>query len=130
MADEIAVAFNNVGTISGVAGGPNIISSPTNVQFGPDGRLYVTEHRGMINVFTVEVQEGKYVATAVEEIDKVLKIQNHNDDGSLFSPTGQERQITGMLVKGTAATRYFMYPPAMLARGRRSRRTSTPTPAS
>ncbi len=99
----MAVAFSNVGSIAGVVGGAKILTNPTTLQFGPDGRLYVTEQDGTINVFTVGLQAGKYVATSVQVVNLVKNIQNHNDDGTNFSPATQTRQLTGMLVTGTAA---------------------------
>ena len=71
------------------------------MQFGPDGRLYVSEQNGQINAFTIELQNGEYVATDVEVIELVRDIQNHNDDGSLSNLP--DRQVTGIVVTGTAA---------------------------
>ncbi len=99
----MAIAFNSVGSISGVAGGLASLTNPTTLQFGPDGRLYVTEQNGTINAFTIEIQLGRYVATAAEEINLVKTIQNHNDDGTLFNGGTQARQVTGLLMAGTAA---------------------------
>ena len=95
------ISFSNAGSINGVLGGNAIVDSPTSLQFGPDGRLYVAELGGIINAFTIGFQNGEYVATDVEEIDLVQNIQNHNDDGSLNN--NPNRQITGIVVTGTAA---------------------------
>ena len=95
------ISFTDAGTISGVLGGPNILSNPTSLQFGPDGRLYVTEQNGQINAFTIAIQNGTYVATDVEVIELVRDIQNHNDDGSLSNESN--RQVTGLVVTGTAS---------------------------
>ena len=95
------ISFASAGSFSGVLGGPDILSNPTSLQFGPDGRLYVSEQNGTINAFTIGFQNGQYVATDVEVITAVQEIQNHNDDGSLSNLT--DRQVTGLVVTGTAA---------------------------
>ena len=99
----MVVAFRSAGSFSGVTNSPSILTSPTTLQFGPDGRLYVTEQNGTINVLTVGLQAGRYVATSVQVVNLVKNIQNHNDDGANYSPAAQTRQLTGMLVTGTAA---------------------------
>lgn len=89
----------SVSNLTGVA-----LSNPTSLEFGPDNRLYVAQQGGLIKVFTI-VRNGanSYSATATETIDLINKIPNHNDDGKLN--TGViTRQVTGILVKGTAAT--------------------------
>lgn len=100
------IAFNEVGVISGVDGGPSVLNNPTSLQFGHDGRLYVSEQNGSINAFTVSIQDGAYIATDHEQLEDangaeiVKSIQNHNDDGS---EAGQgDRQVTGVVVAGTA----------------------------
>ena len=78
------------------------ITRGTALQFGPDGKLYVTEMDGLIHVFTV-TRNGKnnYSATKDTSIDLIKNVQNHNDDGSLdFS---SKRLLTGILVVGTAS---------------------------
>jgi hypothetical protein len=104
----MAIAFNPAGTFGGVVGGPSVLSNPTSLQFGPDGRLYVAEQNGSINAFTVSIENGEYAATAHEELllpdggGVVKSIQNHNDDGT---DAGQSnRQVTGLVVTGTAAS--------------------------
>ena len=97
----MAISFNQIGSFKGPSGGANVLNNPTSLQFGPDGRLYVSEQNGMINAFTIVLDGGEYVATAVEEIDLVKQIQIHNDDGA---PSGQvNRQVTGVLTAGTAS---------------------------
>ena len=94
------ISFSNAGSFSGVLGGPDILSNPTSLQFGPDGRLYVAEQNGAINAFSIGFQNGQYFATDVEVITAVQEIQNHNDDGSLSDL--DTRQVTGLVVTGTA----------------------------
>ncbi len=102
----MAISFNQVGTFQGVNGQGGVISNPTSLQFGPDGRLYVSEQNGAVNAFTVTIENGQYIATAHEELSLsnglgiVQGIQNHNDDGSLSGQTN--RQVTGIVVGGTA----------------------------
>ncbi|GEM_PF-2043938 len=102
----MTINFNLVGSFQGVQGEPQILNNPTSIQFGADGRLYVAEQNGTINAFTIELQNGEYVATANEELvssngtEVVKSIQNHNDDGSLSDQ--QNRQVTGLVVTGTA----------------------------
>ncbi len=100
----MAIGFQNVGTLTGIDG--ETISLPTSLQFGPDGRLYVTEQNGTINALTVTVENGEYIILDHEVImlanglEAVKSIQNHNDDGSLSGQTN--RQVTGIVVTGTA----------------------------
>jgi len=78
------------------------ITRGTALQFGPDGKLYVTEMDGLIHVFDI-TRNGKndYSATKDETIELIKNVQNHNDDGSLdFS---SKRLLTGILVVGTAS---------------------------
>jgi len=81
-------------------------NNPTSLQFGPDGRLYVAQQDATIYVYTIERvvdNDGNvsYNVLATETIS-IVKNQtpNHNDDGSVNST--QARQMTGLLVAGTA----------------------------
>ncbi len=115
------ISFDPVGTFSGVKGTPSVLTGPTSLQFGPDGRLYVSEQNGSINAFTVEFQNGKYFATAHELLkdsngnEIVQSIQNHFDDGTekavggpdpkgggtITIPDVVNRQVTGIAMAGT-----------------------------
>ncbi|WP_082591062.1 PKD domain-containing protein [Sediminicola sp. YIK13] len=77
------------------------IDRGTSMMFGPDGRLYVVEYKGSIKVFTIQRNgPGDYVVLDTEVLTQVHQIQNHNDDGSLYSGTTREK--TGLTVAGTA----------------------------
>ena len=78
------------------------ISLPTSLQFGPDDRLYVSQQDGTIKAFTVVRNAANdYEVTATETIDLIKNnVQNHDDDGS--TNTTSKRQVTGLLVTGTA----------------------------
>jgi len=56
---------------------------PTSLQFGPDGRLYVSQQDGAIKVYTVVRRStNQYAVVAEETIDAIQSIPNHDDDGS------------------------------------------------
>ncbi len=79
------------------------LTNPTSLQFGPDNRLYVAEQGGLIKVFTIARNGGNnYRVTATEVIDLINKIPNHDDNGAV-NPNVTTRQVTGILVRGTAA---------------------------
>lgn len=80
----------------------NILSG-TSLEFGPDGRLYVTEVDGDVKIYTIERNEstGQYSVTDTELIPFIKNIPNHNDDGA--SSSAGNRQVTGITVVGTAA---------------------------
>jgi len=77
------------------------LQSPTTLEFGPDGRLYVGQRNGLIRVLTV-VRSGlnAYTVTEVETITAIRDIPNYNDDGTPNATVG--RQMTGLIVRGTA----------------------------
>ncbi len=77
------------------------LQSPTSLQFGPDGRLYVSQQDGLIVAYTIQRQgPEQYVITAEETIPHIQSIPNHNDDGSPSNAAG--RLVTGILVAGSA----------------------------
>ncbi len=75
---------------------------PTQLEFGPDGRLYVAELDGLIYAFTIERNDatGDYSVVATEVIDLITTIPNHNDDGTPYLTN--VRSVTGMITAGTA----------------------------
>ncbi|MFU8833191.1 MAG: malectin domain-containing carbohydrate-binding protein, partial [Wenzhouxiangella sp.] len=75
---------------------------PTQLEFGPDGRLYVAELDGLIYAFTIERNDetGSYSIVATEVINLIQTIPNHDDDGTPFS--SELRSVTGMITAGTA----------------------------
>jgi N-acetylneuraminic acid mutarotase len=92
-----AVAFSK----SSLAGETS--ASPTSLQFGPDGRLYVAQQDGAIKVYEVtRNNKDSYAVTSTETISSIQSIPNHDDDGTP-NPSITDRQVTGLLVVGTAA---------------------------
>jgi len=78
------------------------IENATSLKFGPDGRLYVSQQDGLIKVFAVRRNGfNNYEAVKTEEITLIRGMTNHDDDGALNTTLGK-RQVTGILVKGTA----------------------------
>jgi N-acetylneuraminic acid mutarotase len=78
------------------------IQTPTSLQFGLDGRLYVSQQNGIIKIFTIKRNASNdYSVVKTEIIDLINKIPNHNDLG-LLDTAIKGRQVTGILVKGTA----------------------------
>lgn len=76
--------------------------TPTSLQFGPDGRLYAADLSGQIKIYTVQRNgENQYAVTAVETLNQIKNIPNHNDNGSANNSLGK-RLVTGILVTGTA----------------------------
>ncbi|MFL5767112.1 MAG: kelch repeat-containing protein [Actinomycetota bacterium] len=77
--------------------------NPTSLQFGPDGRLYVSRFDGAIDVYDItRTAANDYTVTSTETITGIQTIPNHNDDGTPV-PSVHGRLVTGILVVGTAA---------------------------
>nr|MBX2854435.1 hypothetical protein [Paracoccaceae bacterium] len=82
--------FESAGSFGG-------FSQPTTVNFGADGRLYVTEINGTIKAFDVTSDgDGNFSLGNQETITEVKDIPNHNDDGSLNTGVN-DRQVTGLV---------------------------------
>ncbi len=85
--------------------GENVLN-PTSIDFGPDGKLYVSQQDGTLWRFGVtrdnaDSGEGSYSVTESESILLIKNgIQNHNDDG--IPNNIKNRQVTGILTAGTA----------------------------
>ncbi|RLM95295.1 malectin domain-containing carbohydrate-binding protein [Haloarcula sp. Atlit-7R] len=76
---------------------------PTAIDFGPDGRAYVSTQGGTVYALAVE-RTGKNSYEVVNEvaIDAIKYIPNHDDNGN-YNPNETDRQITGLTAGGTAA---------------------------
>ena len=78
------------------------LSSPTTLQVGPDARLYVGQQNGTIQIYTISRSApGDYSVTSTETVTLVKNIMNHDDDGD-ENPGQGDRQVTGIMVLGTA----------------------------
>ncbi len=99
---KVEVGNLPIGFSTSVLKGANVTRG-TAAQFGPDGKLYVTEMNGLIKIYDV-VRNGKnnYNATLDDTINSVAQTPNHNDDGSPAN-LGNKRLVTGLYVTGTAA---------------------------
>ncbi|MDZ5811713.1 malectin domain-containing carbohydrate-binding protein, partial [Halorubrum sp. AD140] len=75
--------------------------NPTAIDFGPDGRAYVSTQGGTVYALEVERSgEDSYEVVNEEEIGAIQDIPNHDDLGNLDEDAN--RQITGLTVGGTA----------------------------
>jgi len=78
------------------------LSLPTSLQFGPDGRLYLAQQYGTIQVQTIDrINPNSYQVASTETINLISAIPNRNDNG-VINASVQGRLITGLLVVGTA----------------------------
>ncbi|ELZ27370.1 ring canal kelch-like protein [Halogeometricum pallidum JCM 14848] len=78
-------------------------TEPTALDFGPDGRLYVSTQGGTVYALEVErTAENSYQVTDEVTINGIKNIPNHNDTGD-YNPGENNRQITGLTVGGTAS---------------------------
>ena len=95
--DQLQTASVGTGGLVGVS-----INNPTSIQFGPDDRLYVSQQNGLILALTI-IRNGPndYSVTASETISLVKQIPNHDDNGVLNTSI-TSRQVTGILLTGTA----------------------------
>ncbi|MGM0592048.1 MAG: malectin domain-containing carbohydrate-binding protein [Halobacteriota archaeon] len=95
-ASTIPVGFSK-SSLQGFSAG-----NPTAIDFGPDGRVYVSTQGGTVYALEVErTGEDGYQVVNQEQIDAISDIPNHDDLGNLEA--GQDnRQITGLTVGGTA----------------------------
>ena len=77
------------------------LNNPTSLDFGPDGKLYVSQQNATIFGYTIQKNApNDYVITNTQTITLVKDIPNHNDDGAL-APTQTNRLITGLVATGT-----------------------------
>ncbi|WP_051199624.1 malectin domain-containing carbohydrate-binding protein, partial [Christiangramia echinicola] len=91
-----AIDFNGFGTLG----------NGTSLAYGPDSRLYVTEYTGGIKIYTIERDgPGDYKAVDLEVINDIQNIQDHNDDGTLYS--NNLRETIGLAVTGTPSNPVF-----------------------
>ncbi|WP_036487527.1 malectin domain-containing carbohydrate-binding protein [Myxosarcina sp. GI1] len=91
------------------------VNNPTSLQFGGDGRLYVSQQDGTI--LAAEVQAvtdaqgeitGYEVVGEVEFINLIKNIPNHNDDGALNTNINN-RQVTGLSVEQDTNGNIILY---------------------
>lgn len=80
-------------------------SNPTAIDFGPDGRAYVSTQGGTVYALDVErTGENSYEVVNAVQIDAINNIPNHDDMGNVES--GQDnRQITGLTVAARPTSR-------------------------
>lgn len=76
---------------------------PTTLQWGPDGRLYVGQFDGSINIYGVtRTATNSYSVTSTETITSVRDVPNHDDDGTA-NPEVNTRLLLGILVVGSSS---------------------------
>ena len=98
---SFAQSFNSKG-LNGID-----ITNPTSLDFGPNGKLYVSQQDGTILEYSIarnnaDAGQGTYSVADTKTISIIKSgVPNHNDDGSIN--TSNTRQVTGLLATGTAA---------------------------
>jgi len=95
-ASDVPVGFSK-SKLQGFSAG-----NPTAIDFGPDGRAYVSTQGGTVYALDIErTGENSYQVVNEVQIDAIKDIPNHDDFGTIES--GEDnRQITGLTVGGTA----------------------------
>jgi hypothetical protein len=77
--------------------------NPTAIDFGPDGRAYVSTQGGTVYALNVtRTGDDSYAVENEVQIDAIKDIPNHDDNGN-YNPGESNRQITGLTAGGTAA---------------------------
>lgn len=77
------------------------LDNPTSLQFGPDGRLYVSQQDGTLFAYTIQNNgANNYEVTETETILQIKQIPNYNDDGTP-APEVVDRQVTGLITAGS-----------------------------
>lgn len=95
--DQSTLDFNGLGDVS---------NGVTSLMYGPDGRLYVAEYPGLIKILTIARNGAMdYEVTAIEVLNDIQTMEDHNDDGTTFIST--ERETIGITVAGTASNPVF-----------------------
>src|SRR5690349_17661861 len=60
------------------------LQTPTSLQFGPDGRLYISQQNGIIKIFSIKKNgPNDYAVISTETVDIINKMPNRNDAGVL-----------------------------------------------
>ena len=96
----MAIGFELAGVIESFDGFS--LQNPTSLEFGPDGRLYVSQQNGAIIAYELQIVGGEYLVTSREELltaeglGVVSSIMNHNDFGD-NQPGISGRQVTGLV---------------------------------
>ena len=78
--------------------------NPTSLQFGPDGKLYISEQSGRIYRLTItQDSANNYRVVSADTIDLIKTIRNYNDDGTPDTSL-HARMVTGILVSGSSTS--------------------------